>query len=201
MQSCVHRRNRKDPEEATNRTQSGSEEAGPKEWHCCTRLEVRSPSGLGICQSERSCAKPLPQKDCRSSPHPPDSKHNKPRLWTNFRQYLVPPPHMTPPSLNYSFSIDYALVTLCPYVILILCCHSFSTFPPIAALYKSRPPPPPPFKFCTTDEDLQIETSWIVLMIPCCDRSNICLLIKTVLVGLLAQIEWLTSLTRGSHKR
>ena len=37
------------------------------------------------------------QKDRRSSPHPPDSKHNKPGFWTNFRQCLVPPPHMIPP--------------------------------------------------------------------------------------------------------
>ena len=49
------------------------------------------------CQSEGSCTKPHPQKDCGSSTYPPDTKHNKPGLWLNLRQYLVPPSYMTPP--------------------------------------------------------------------------------------------------------
>ena len=49
------------------------------------------------CQSEGSCTKPHSQKDCGSSTYPPDTKHNKPGLWLNLRQYLVPPSYMTPP--------------------------------------------------------------------------------------------------------
>ena len=40
-------------------------------------------SGVGICQSEVSCTKPRPQKDCGGSTYLPDTEHDKPGLWLN----------------------------------------------------------------------------------------------------------------------
>ena len=80
VQSCVHRRNRKNSEKATHRTQSNSKEVQHQERHCSICLEVWTPSGVGVCQSERSCTKPHSLRECRSSSYPPEiyTEHDKP---------------------------------------------------------------------------------------------------------------------------
>ena len=79
---------------------------------------------------------PRRQKDCGSSTYPPDTKHEKPGLWLNLRQYLVPSSHMTLP-IN-SFSQTVLCITLYHeyhhYVILILLCHPVPPFPPVVTL-------------------------------------------------------------------
>ena len=139
VQLCVHRWNRKNPEEATYQTQSGSEDMRQEEWYCCACLEVGTPSGVGVCQSEVSCTKPHPQKDCGSSTYLPDTKHDKPGLWLNpFDSIWFP--LLTWPSklIFWQPSHPVLRITLyCAYhhyIILILLCHPVPPFPPVVAL-------------------------------------------------------------------
>ena len=90
-------------------------------------------------------------------------------LRLNLRQYLIPPSHMPLP-IKLLVSQHYALLSpplqgIHPvscmtlyhhYVILILLCHPVSPIPPVCSCPISSF-----LKFCTTDEDLQIETSCI----------------------------------------
>ena len=86
---------------------------------------------------------------------------NKPGLWLNLRQYLVPPSYMTPPppplifestsTMHYTVSCIPPLRH--PHLIMSPCPH----FPARSYPIKSRSF----LKFCTTDEDPRIETSCI----------------------------------------
>ena len=139
--------------------------------HFFTAALCWTPSGVGVCQSEGSCTKPLPQKDGGSSTYPPDTNHDKPGLRLNLRQYLVPPPHMTLPIKSFShpvlritpfpppFQVNHPVscLTLYHHYIILIFMSPCPPFPTCSCPVKSRSF----LKFCTTDEDLQIETSCI----------------------------------------
>ena len=96
----------------------------------------------GSLPSEESCTKPCPQKNCGSIAYSPDTKHNEPWLWLDLRQYLVPPPYMTPP-LNVLITLYYVL-SCAPFRLITMhdtitssFCHPVPLFLPIVA-YKCR---------------------------------------------------------------